>query len=71
LLAQLRGLLFPATRRNPEKDPRDGLYVHMLWGGGGGLGARPEVVPGIGKLEEKELCPGSPAALSHVNRPGG
>jgi hypothetical protein len=34
-----------------------------LWGGGGGLGARPEDVPGIREPEEKELC-ASPLLLS-------
>jgi hypothetical protein len=34
--------------------------VLTLWGGGGGLGARPEDVPGIGEPEEKELCADPP-----------
>jgi hypothetical protein len=41
----------------------------MLWGGGGGLGAHPVGVPRVGEPHEKELCAGSPAALSHVGGP--
>jgi hypothetical protein len=41
-----------------------------LWGGGG-LGACPENVPGIGEPKEKELCAGSPALLDHDDEPSG
>jgi hypothetical protein len=42
-----------------------------LWGGGGGLGARPEGVPRVGEPQEKELCAGPPAALGYVDGSGG
>jgi hypothetical protein len=56
---------------NLEKGPRDGLYLPMLWGGGSGLGARPEGVPRVGEPQEKELYAGPAAALGHDDRPGG
>jgi hypothetical protein len=40
----------PYYWRKPGKGSRDGLYVPTLWGGGGGLGARPEGVPRVGEL---------------------
>jgi hypothetical protein len=43
----------------------------MLWGEGGGLGARPEGVPRAGEPQEKELCAGPPAALGYVDGSGG
>ena len=43
----------------------------MLWGGGGGLGARPEDVPRVGEPQEKELCADFPAALGYVDGSGG
>ena len=42
-----------------------------LWGGGGGLGARPEDVPRVGEPQEKELCAGPPAPLGYVDGSGG
>jgi hypothetical protein len=41
-----------------------------LWGGGGGLGARPEGMPQAGETQEKELYVDPPTALSTV-LPGG
>jgi hypothetical protein len=55
---------------NLEKGTRDGLYMLMLWGGGG-LRAPPEGVPGVGEPEEKKLCAGHTAALGHDVGPGG
>jgi hypothetical protein len=43
-----------------EKGPRDVLYMPMLWGGGGGLRARLEDMPGVGEPQEKELCAAPP-----------
>jgi hypothetical protein len=68
LLTQLRGgrsLLLRETRK------KVGLYLTMLWGGGGGLGASPADVPKIGEPKEKELCAGPPATLGYDNGPGG
>jgi hypothetical protein len=45
--------------------------MHMLWGGGGGLGARPESVPRVGEPQEKELCAGPPAAFGYFDGSGG
>jgi hypothetical protein len=45
--------------------------VPTLWGGGGGLGARPEVVPRVGEPQEKELYAGPPAPLGYVDESGG
>jgi hypothetical protein len=53
--------LLLTIRGNPEKGPRGGLYVPALWEGG--LGARPEDVPGIGEPKEKEVCAGPPPLL--------
>jgi hypothetical protein len=40
--------------------------VLTLWGGGGGLGARPEGVPRVEEPQEKELCAG-PLPLSVIS----
>jgi hypothetical protein len=37
-----------------------------LWGGGGGLRARPEGMPRVGEPKEKELCAGPSAPLGYV-----
>jgi hypothetical protein len=47
------------------------LPRNTLWGGGGGLGARPEGMPRVGESQEKDLCAGPPAALDYVDRSGG
>jgi hypothetical protein len=51
---------------NPKR-----VKVHMLWRGGGGLGACPEDMPGIGEPEEKELFAGPSATLGYDDEPGG
>jgi hypothetical protein len=54
---EVLGVVAPYYLGKPEKGPTDGLYVATLWGRGG-LRARPEGVPGVGKPQEKELCAG-------------
>jgi hypothetical protein len=62
LLAKLRG--------NPEKGPMGGLYMPMLWGGEGGLGARPEGVPRVEEPQEKELYASPSPTLGYIDRSG-
>jgi hypothetical protein len=64
MLAPLRAGHSLLIGGNPEKGPRDGLYVLTLWGGGDGFRARLVDMP-----MERELCAGPAATLGFNNRP--